>query len=904
MAIPRGAVSRAAISVVIGLVPLGWWAVRAQQTVSFTKQVLPILGESCFKCHGEALKLNGLDLRSRESMLKGGQNGPAIVPGDAEKSKLFRMISGKEKVTMPFDGKLTEAQIGVFRDWINQGAVWEGAAVVASGAPTSTKSLEDMEIPTEARQWWAFRKPVRPLMPRVKNRDWGRHPIDAFLMQVFEQKGMTPAPPADKHTLVRRAFLDLTGLPPTPEQVAAFVNDSAPDAWEKLIERLLASPAYGERWGRHWLDVVRYADSAGFEHDRDRPTAWRYRDYVIDSFNKDKPYNVFLAEQLAGDELDWVTFESRIATGFLRVGPRVEFREKDNPQYRFDYLDDMIATTSQGILALTVQCARCHNHKFDPIPQKDYYRMQAVFFPYVDVNHYLAPDAEVEAFLGKQEEVDAKVKPLREEIAELEAPYKEKAFIAEVLSRFPEDAQIAVKTPEEKRTPGQKLLANQLIRGVGVRAGAIDKYMPPDIKAKKDALLAQVRELERQRAKEPLSAIGVTDGDYRFAPDGYGDEPAPGKGVKRDASLKGTFLHKGPDPYAPPPSYFLIRGDLDSHGSKMEPGFITVASYGNPPAAIAPSHGRTSGRRRALAEWIGSPENPLTSRVMVNRIWHHHFGRGIVRTLNNFGKMGEKPTHPELLDWLATEFVARGWSIKQLHRLMMTSNAYKMASNYENAAGLKADPENRLLWRFRLQRLDAESLRDDILTVSGKLNREMGGPPVFPVVDRSVLATMKNGIWHIEEDGPKVWRRSVYVYRKRGMPYPMFEVFDLPDQNVTCSGRNVSTVPTQALTLLNDEFVLKQARFFAERVAAEAGPDPAEQLARAYQNALGRDLTAEEKRLGLEFLERQRQFHTGRTAETAEPQPAPVGGVTQAHIAALADLTHVILNLNEFVYIR
>ncbi len=889
---------------------------QAQQSVSFAKQVLPILSNNCFKCHGEAQQLSGLDLRSRASMLKGGQHGPAIVPGKAESSRLFRRVAGKEKPSMPLDGKLSDSDVAVLRDWINQGAVWEGAETAQAKTASSTAAFEEMKIPDEARQYWAFRKPVRAPVPRVKNWEWARHPIDAFLMHVLEQKGMTPAPQADRATLVRRAYLDLIGLVPSPEQVVAFVNDASPDAWEKLIERLLASPPYGERWGRHWLDVARYADSSGFEHDRDRPTGWRYRDYVIDSFNKDKPYSVFIAEQLAGDELDWVTFESKIATGFLRAGPRVEFREKDNPQYRLDYLDDMIAATSQGFLGLTVQCARCHNHKFDPIPQKDYYRMQAVFFPYVDVNHYFAPEAETEAFLAKQEEIDTKVKALREQIAGIEAPYREKAFIAEVAHKFPEDAQIAVKTPEAQRTPGQKLLANQLLRAVGVPTSAVEKIMEPGDKAKRDALAAQVRELERQRPKAPPSAIGVTDGDYRFAPDSYGDEPAPGKGVKRDPSLQGSFLHKGDGPYKPPPSYFLIRGEMDGRGSLMEPGFVTVATYGNPPTAMPPSHGRTSGRRRALAEWVTSPDNPLTARVMANRIWHHHFGRGIVATLNNFGKMGEKPTHPELLDWLATEFVARGWSLKQMHRLIMTSKAYQMASQFDNAANQKADPQNQLLWKFRLQRMDAESLRDNILAVSGKLKREMGGPPVFPKVHPSVVATMKNGIWNIEEEGPKVWRRSVYVYRKRGMPFPMFEVFDLPDQNVSCSGRYVSTTATQALTLLNNEFVLQQARFFAERVAAEAGPAPADQLARAYQLALARNPSEEEKRLGLEFLETQRRVHAARTAETegapggAAPKadgasaPPPASGVTQAHLAALTDLTHVLLNLNEFVYIR
>ena len=859
-------------------------------------------------------------------MLSGGQHGPAIVPGDAESSRLYRLVAGKEEPRMPFGGKLSDSQVAVLRDWINQGAEWEAAGSASASGSTSTAGSGEFEIPAEARQYWAFRKPVRPRVPRVRNREWGRHPIDAFLEQVFEQKGMTPAPPADRVTLVRRAYLDLLGLPPSPEEVAEFVNDAALDAWEKLIERLLASPHYGERWGRHWLDVARYADSSGFDQDWDRPTAWRYRDYVVESFNKDTPYNVFIAEQLAGDELDSVSLNSKTATGFLRAGPRVAFREKDNPQYRFDYLDDMIATTSQAFLGLTVQCARCHNHKFDPISQTDYYRMQAVFFPYVDVNHYLGPEDEVEAFLAKKEEIDAKVKALRQRIAEIERPYREKFIIAKVAEKFPEDALIAVKTPEEQRTPGQKLLAIQIFGAIPVQLVDVECVMDSETKAKRDALDAQVKELEEQRPQPPPSAIGVTDGDYRFAPDGPGDKPAPGKGTKRDPNLKGSFLHKGDGPYKPPPSYFLIGGDRNSRGALMEPGFITVAAYGNPPTAIPPSHGRSSGRRRALAEWIGSPDNPLTARVMVNRIWHHHFGRGIVSTLNNFGKMGERPTHPELLDWLATELVARGWSIKQMHRLIMTSNAYRMASQYENAANQKADLQNRLLWKFRIQRLEAEALRDSILAVSGQLNRKIGSPPVFPKVDPSVLVTMKFGIWKQEEEGPKVWRRSVYVYRKRGMPFPMFEVFDLPNQNASCGARNVSTTATQALTLLNNEFVLQQARFFTERVVAEAGPKPADQLARAYLIALGRNPSPEEKRLGMEFLESQRQFHRMRSAEAetaaggAAAKQAETGGaapkrdiasasrapqgVSPAHLAALTDLAHVLLNLNEFVYIR
>ncbi len=369
--------------------------------------------------------------------------------------------------------------------------------------------------------------------------------------------------------------------------------------------------------------------------------------------------------------------------------------------------------------------------------------------------------------------------------------------------------------------------------------------------------------------------MGITDGDYRLAPDGPGDEPEPGKGVKQEA-IAGTFLHQGPGRYQPPPAYFLFHGDFQSRGPVAQPGFVRVITDGNPPTEIPRANGHTSGRRLALAEWLTSPDNPLTARVIVNRVWHHHFSRGIVATLDNFGKMGEKPTHPELLDWLALNFMDHGWSIKHLHRLIMTSNAYKMASQFENAGNLAKDPANDSLWRFRMQRLDAEIVRDDMLAASGALNTEMYGPSVFPKLQPAVLHTMNKGIWELEEDGPKVWRRSIYVYRKRGLPFPMFEVFDLPDQNITCSRRNVSTVPTQALTLLNDDFVLRQAQLFANRVAEAAPNDLRAQIRMAYEIGLSRSPTSEEMRLALEFLGRQK----------------------------LADLTHVLFNLNEFVYMR
>lgn len=847
---------------------LGVVALLPRLSAAAAKEALTILQDSCLKCHGAALQLGKLDLRTRDSALRGGVHGPALVPGKAEESRLYRHVMGIEKPQMPMDAKLPAEQVATLKQWIEGGAAWGSGVPTSAGgdAAKSLSSLENATIPEDARKWWAFQRPSRPPVPRTA----ASHPIDAFLLVRMQERGIQPAPEADRRTLVRRAYLDLIGLPPTPTEVNNFVNDTGTGAWDRLIDKLLASPHYGERWARHWLDVARYADSNGYEHDFDRPNAWRYRDYVIGAFNQDKPYDVFLHEQIAGDELDTVTNETLIATGFLRNYAKVGFREKDNPQFRYEYLDDMIATLGRGVLGMTVQCARCHNHKFDPIPQRDYYRMQASLFGYVEVDHPLTPQEQSEAYKKAIAEIEARTRPLKDKIRELEQPYRQRLLPAKY-QKFPENVQKAIATPEDQRTPGQVLLANQIIRTVSVSAGEIERIMTPADLSARNTLQEEIRAIEKRRPKPIPVAMGITDGDYRFAPDGPGDEPAPGKGVKREA-MEGSFLHAGTGHYEAPPSYFLISGDTESRGSQMKPGFLTVATYGNPPVELPPANGHTSGRRRALAQWLTSAENPLTARVMVNRIWHHHFGRGIVATLDNFGKMGEKPSHPELLDWLALEFMQRGWSIKQMHRLIMTSAAYRRASQFESTEYAAKDPDNINLWRFRLQRLDAEIVRDAILAVSGGLNREMFGKAVFPTLQPEILASMDKGIWLREEDGPKVWRRSIYVYRKRGLPFPLFEVFDLPDQNISCGRRNVSTVPTQALTLLNNAFILRQARLFADRVREAAPDDMARQAELAFEIALGRIPTADE-----------RGALAGRSIE---------------------DVAHVLFNLNEFVYIR
>jgi hypothetical protein len=748
------------------------------------------------------------------------------------------------------------------------------SALAAIGSVASLSAgQQNSDIPAAARNYWAFKLPVQAPLPEVAVRF--QNPIDRFLEQARQEKSLRPAPRAARLTLLRRAYLDLIGLPPSPAESAAFLADASPDAWQRLIETLLASPHYGERWGRHWLDVARYADSSGFEQDYDRPDAWRYRDYVIRSFNQDKPYDLFLKEQFAGDELDARTDDTLIATGFLRAGPRVAFREKDNPERRYEYLDDLIATTGRGVLGLTVQCARCHNHKFDPIPQRDYYSLATTFFGYVETTYPLVPRAEAEAYEKKIHEIDALQAPLKAEIKKIEAPY-DKKLRQDAYKQFPETVQQAIAKPEGERTPGEQLLAQQVIESSIVARRDIDRIMTPDDAARKKAFADRIAALEKERPKPIPVAEIVTDGDYRFAPDGDGDEVIGCPKCRVWDVATGSFLHAGPGRYEAPPSYFLLRGDPNAKGSIMKPGFVTAATYGTPPTELPPADGHTSGRRRALAEWLGSKQNPLTARVIVNRIWHHHFGRGIVATLDNFGKMGEAPTHPALLDYLAVEFMNRGWSIKQMHRLIMTSEAYQMASSYENAADRENDPQNQYLWRFRAQRLDAEVVRDSILAASGSINLAIGGPPVFPPLPKELLTEANHGIWKSQPDGPDVWRRSVYIYRKRGLAFPMFQVFDLPEQNVTSAARYVSTVPTQALTLLNDAFVLRHAQLFADRVKQAAGDDPARAIDLAYRIALTRPPSQTELAIALDAT------RTG----------------------SLVDFTHVLLNLNEFVYVR
>jgi len=837
--------------------------------ISFDKDVKPVLEQHCLSCHGETLQSGKFDLRSRASALQGGARGSDLVPGDAAASRLYRRIAGLERPAMPAQAEpLPAEQIAAIKTWIDEGAVWGATATLTSTA------LEHRTITPEERNYWAFKLPVKAPLPAVDDASL-TNPIDRFLESARRARGLKAAPRADRYTLVRRAYLDLLGLPPTPAQVDAFVADRSPNAWERLIEALLASPHYGERYGRMWLDVARYADSSGFEYDTHRPNAWRYRDYVINAFNADKPYDRFLVEQIAGDEMDGKTNDSLIATGFLRMGPRVLFREKDNPERRYDYLDEIIGTIGKGTLGLTVNCARCHHHKFDPISQKDYYAIEASIFGYVETEVPLAPPAEAEAYLAKNREIDGKIANLKDQIERIEKPYRDRLQLERIKRQFPDHIVQVILKPESERTPGDALLAAQVLKAASVSAAQVDRVLPADEAAKKKTLSARVAALDKERpARLPMAEI-ATDGDYRSSPLGEGDDTISCPKCRVPVPGAGPYLHTGPGRYQVPPSYFLIRGDVESHGSQMKPGFIEVITFGNPPTEIPRPDGRTSGRRLALAQWIASPQNPMTARVIVNRLWQKHFGRGIVSTLENFGKMGERPTHQDLLDWMAVEFMAKGWSLKQITKLMMTSSAYQMESAFDDAQDAKADPQNLYLWRFRPQRLDAEIVRDSMLAAGGNINLAVGGEPIFPYMPRDILVGQYRGKWVNTPEGPAAWRRGVYVYRRRSLPYPMFDTFDHPDMNVTAGARNVSTVPTQALTLLNNPFVLSQADFVAARVKQTAS-DPESQVKETYRIALARPATAQEIRIGADLITRQ----------------------------SLASFTHVVLNLDEFLYMR
>ena len=709
----------------------------AEQVRFYETEVQPILKARCLKCHGGGPKVKAsFRVDSREGLLRGGDLGPAISLETPGESRLLQAIH-YEELEMPPGGKLPAREIEVLTRWVNDGVPWSAVAMTTD-VRKPTARVEAAAPPKPAVNNWSLRPVVRPAVPSVTQQNWCSNPIDAFILTRLEAEKLAPAPPADRVTLIRRLWYDLTGLPPTPEEIDAFVVDRAHDAYEHLVDRLLASTQYGEKWGRHWLDLVRYGETNGYERDSAKPYAWRYRDYVIDAFNKDKGFDQFIREQLAGDELDPQGAQPLIATGYYRLGIWDD-EPADRPLAHYDGLDGIISTTGQVILGMSINCARCHDHKIDPIPQRDYYRLLAFFQSIRD------PDAK------------------------------------------------NLKKVSDAR--GNKL----------------------------DIMCVS----ERGRAD----------------------------------------------------THVLLRGNPSLEGDKVEPGVPEILSAG------APTFENVPGKRLALAEWLTRRENPRTARVLANLVWQHHFGRGIVPTPNDFGGLGEAATHPELLDWLAAELMDGGWQLKRMHRLIVLSSAYRMASR-ASSAGLAADPSNKWFWRFPMRRLTAEEVRDSILAVSGTLNPKAGGPSVFPPIPKEVMAGQSRpGEGWPTSTPAEAARRSVYVHVKRSLLVPIIATHDAADTDFSCPVRYTTTVPTQALGLLNGAFCNEQARFFADRLKRDAPDDLAKKVHRAILLTTGRKPDASELDGDVAFINRL---------------------IEEEHLCARDALTQyclLALNANAFLYL-
>jgi hypothetical protein len=829
-----------------------------EQVEFFEREVKPILKANCVSCHGAEKKVQGgLHLTSREGVLKGSENGPIVSLERPEESSLLAAIR-YESFEMPPKGKLPQAQIDALAKWVKMGLPWspgDKGNLAQHGPPV---------VDDAARNFWSFRPVARPELPAVKDQAWVKTPIDAFVLARLEEKNLRPAPPADKATLLRRAYYAVTGLPPSPAQVRAFQKDDSPNAYERVVDELLASRHYGEHWGRHWLDLVRYAESNSFERDNPKPFVWRYRDYVIRSLNADKPYDQFIREQLAGDELDSVTTDSLIATGYYRLG-LWDDEPADPLLAYYDGLDDIVGTTGQTFLGLTVNCCRCHDHKIDPLPQRDYYRFLAFFH---GIRHYGVRSDESVADASLRSIADPAE---QEKHQQLVAEFKRK--LDENGARMQEiEDTIADKLPGGERddfqSSGNRVRLMKKHVGTLISQEAFDAYVK---------LRFERARLERERPRAAAQALVV----------------------KEDSTPRETFV--------------LLRGNPQSHGDRVEPGFPAVLSAeGTPdpqiPVLVSSSNGEgrdSAGRRRVLADWIASPANPLTGRVMVNRIWQYHFGRGIVRSSSNFGYMGTPPTHPELLDWLASEFVEpmvsggrqpteetggrqpHAWSLKHLHRQILLSSTFQMSGRVDPAA-VKIDPENELLSHFDLRRLTAEELRDSILAACGNLHlAKTEGPSVYPVIPKEVLAgqSMPGHNWG-RSSPEEAASRSVFVHIKRSLAVPILAAFDAPDPDAPCPVRFATTQPTQALGLINSEFANSQAAIFAENAAKHAGQSPGDQVRFVLRRVLQREPAQAEIERGLKFME------ACVTIDKVEPDEA------------LRRFCLLSLNLNEFVYLE
>jgi mono/diheme cytochrome c family protein len=774
--------------------------------------IIPLLHLRCVACHGGRRREAGLDLRTRQSIMKGGKSGPVVVSGNPEASLLIQRIKAAE---MPPRRKLVSVSVKPMEanelerlsQWIQL-----GLPEVNDSEMTEPETL----VSEEDRQFWSFQPPIRVEPPHVKQQHRVQNPIDAFIIKKIEDKGLTLAPPADKRTLIRRLSIDLTGLPPTPGEIDQFLNDDDPQSYENLVDRLLASPRYGERWARHWLDVVGYADSEGAQNeDKLRPHMYRYRDYVIRALNEDKPYSRFLQEQIAGDELvDYQSgnitpevYDCLVATGFLRTAPDRTFANITNfvPD-RLEVISDEIQILGSAVMGLTIKCARCHSHKFDPIPQSDYYRLTAIFKAAYDEHDWL------------------------------------KSQGPRTLSHVSQAEHRKYQEHERQLSRQQGLLQKKLTQ--------LDPTKP-DYQQKSTEVKKQIAALKDQHW------------------------PAP--------RIRALWSRESPSP-----TYIYKRGNYLTPGRPVEPGVPAVLTSADESIKfdqVSPD-GKPIGRRLLFARWLTQPDHPLTARVIVNRIWLHHFGRGIVNTAGNFGRAGERPSHPELLDWLATEFVRQNWSMKAIHKLMVTSSTYRQSSDISDEAA-RLDPTGSLLSRMPLKRMEAEVLRDSLLAICGQLDETPFGP-ADPVEARADgLVTSRRG--------KAGWRRSIYVLQRRTKIPTLLENFDFPQMGPNCIQRGESLVAPQALHLMNNKMIHQLAVYFAEHIQHTVGEDREQQIRQIYLRALGREPDPEETRIGLETLQLleekwNTQLKDKQTSSTSVEK-------------ALSSYCHAIFNLAEFQYI-
>jgi hypothetical protein len=820
----------------------------------FDRQIRPLLVSSCAPCHDGKTRSSGLSVETADNLLQGGaRRGAAIAPGNPQDSVIVKMLRGELAPRMPL-GKdpLPAGQIDLIADWI--------------------KGLK-ADTAAKASRWWAFEPP----------KSGARGGIDELVRSKLEEKGLSPSPEAPKPMLLRRAFFDLVGEPPTPTETRAFLSDTSTGAYEKLVDRLLADPRYGERWGRHWLDLARYADTQGFEQDRENYHMWRYRDYVIDAFNRDKPYDLFIKEQLAADEmtsgaetgLDGFMGQAKgkaredlAALGFLRMAPR--FQTTIAQESRQLMLDEITATVGSVFLGLSVKCAQCHDHKYDPIPQKDYYRMQAFFAP-----------MEVEDAASDFSDSGLKV---RLASATVEAEKRLKAA-EQVFDSF--QAAMLEKLDDAKKAGTNDKCGEYKMLGLNVvdfgwasrkNKPAIYDLEPHIYRVDAGAITPSEEDTvftpeERQKYLDLLNVVADTRVEKGLIPRQMARYEAKIHAVK-------NAVNDANKP-ALPVTLVRILGEYNRYGDAVEPGFLRAISGSAEPVQLPTDlFGNPVKYRLPLANWIASADNPLTARVMANRIWQHHFGTGLVATSSDFGRNGTLPTNPELLDWLARQLVEKKWSVKAMQRLIMTSATYRQTSVATSKKAEEIDPDNRMFWRMNRTRLEGEIIRDSMLAVSGRLNPERGGPGIFPRLPRAMADRMRNKgvpVWE-PSDGPESRKRSVYIFQRRNLEVPFFTVMDASVFQTTCERRAVSTTALQALTLLDNELVNEEAQDFAKRVGAEMGPDPSEQIRYAFELALARAPKPEEFADARKFL----------ASEGAD---------------GLAGLCRVLFNMNEFVYV-